>query len=107
MTEFMITKKNAEMFKKLLEPVMIDPTIESWKLAIALDWAREKQINFYWFKEDAAGLVNNGLSLVDQNGKLLWNDITGFEDEEDKLLQEAMNAHLVMHQMDTEWIEYD
>ena len=107
MTEFMITKKNAETFKKLLEPVMVDPTIESWKLAIALDWAREKQINFHWFKEDAAGLVNNGLSLVDQNGKLLWNDITGFEDEEDKLLQEAMNAHYVMHQIDTEWIEYD
>lgn len=106
MSGILTTKKNAELFQKMLKPYLADPVIESWQLAVALDWAKEENIEFVWFKEDAAGLTHNGLSLVDQNGKLIWDDITGFEDLEEKLLQEAMSAHLVMH-ADKTRIEWD
>lgn len=109
MTEFTITKKNAELFQKILRPIMIDPTIESWQLAIALDWARDKGIRFLWFHENGYGIVHNGLSLVDRAGNVLWNEIAGYDTDEERLLQEAVNAHTVMHMDDTriEWENTD
>lgn len=107
MHTFATTKKNAELFQKMLGPILVDPTIESWQLAIALDWARDKDIEFVWFKENASGLTHNGLTLIDRSGQVLWNDITGYTDLDDKLLQEAINAHIAMHTEKLPWGEED
>ena len=107
MHTFATTKRNAELFQKMLQPILVDPTIESWQLAIALDWAKDKDIEFVWFRENAYGLTYNGLTLIDRTGEVLLTDITGYADSDDKLLQEAINAHIAMHTEKLPWGEED
>lgn len=101
------TKKNAELFKLILKPVLTDPTIEAWQLAIALDWAKQQKISCLWFKEDEY-VTHNGLSLVDGSGAVLYQDICGFVDKDERLLQEAFAVHALMHENpNVEYFEFD
>lgn len=94
------TVSNAELFQVMLAPLFKDASVEAWQLAIALDWARQEKIAFVWFRENSQGLTYNGLALVNEHNVVLHSEVTGFYDDNDKLLQEAINAHMLMHEMD-------
>lgn len=85
------------VFMKRLSGTIADPLVEAMLLANAMDWAEQNQIRFVWFMEDAYGRTNNGLSLVNAQGKVFHNVILGYDDEEDKLLMEALTAQEAMH----------
>lgn len=87
-----------KIFIQQLSDVFIMPVTEALVLANAMDWAEQEGIRFVWFMEDAYGRTHNGLSVLDKTGKVLYDDICGFEDSNDKLLMEAFAAHVAMFQ---------
>lgn len=87
-----------------LKDIIIDPVTEAMLLANAMDWAQMNNIRFVWFMENAHGLTHNGLSLINERGEVIHDIIIGFDDEDDKLLSEALTAQeaMYMEEMDND-----
>lgn len=85
-------KNQVERFQSLLRHEVENHEILAWELVWKYQEAMRNGLRFIWFKEEG-DTTHNGLSLVDKQGSVVEDIITGYNTENAKRLQEAMLAY--------------